>query len=131
MGDHVVRSDFVDHHLERSRTDVQQDRSDTTLIFLQGLFVIHAGGLRVVLSLAEATIIAPQQNLRLRASLALAAENVQIRIAGDAVKSRLVLFTITHRSASPQIKRDGTGYRKAALNRWINGRIHGRCPTPA
>src|SRR4051812_37140504 len=84
-----------------------------------------------MLGLAETTVIASHQYLRLRTPLSVTAENVEVGIAGEPIETRFVLLAVTHGSAGAQIKRDGPGDRKAALDRRIDRGVEGRRPTAA
>src|SRR5205823_1854138 len=86
MGDHVARRYFIDLQTERASANFLERRVHAFFIGAERICVGHACGLCIVLRLAKATIIAPYQNLDLRATSTVSAENIKIGIARDLIE---------------------------------------------
>ena len=131
MRDHVAGSGLVDFQAKRRVADFQESCAHAALVFPHRIGVGHACGFRVMLRLAKATVVAAHKNLHLFTALAMRAEDIKIRITGDAVERRFELLAVAHGTARPQIERDRARNRKAAPNRRINRRVNRRGPAAA
>src|SRR5262245_54338663 len=103
----------------------------TTCKLLHGISVGHACRGRIVLSLAEATIIGADDNLDLLPALSVGAEDVKVGIAGNAIEGRLKLFAVADGTAGTEIKWNRPRNREAAADSRVNRSTHRRSPAAA
>src|SRR6266446_2701996 len=106
MRDHVARRSFIDHQTEGTGTGLVQVFPNSVFILAHRLLVACAACLGIMLCLAEAAVIPPDQDFDLAAARPMRTEDVEIRVAREAVEAGLELLAIPNRSARPQIKRN-------------------------
>src|SRR5437762_12395207 len=99
MRDHVARCYFIDLQTERAGANFLQRRADAFFVGAQRIRVGHAGSLCIVLRLPKATVVASHEDLHLRATSTVSAEDIKIGIAGDLVKGGLSLLAVADRSS--------------------------------
>ena len=121
----------TDFQSERAAAKVAKRRADAGFILPHRLDIAKAELFRIMLRLAKAAIVAPNQDLHLLAPSSVSAEDVEIRIARHSVKRRLILLAVAYGTADAQIKRNGTRDGKAAANSWIDGRVDRSRPSAA
>jgi len=131
MGNHMAGGRFIYFKPKRTVSDFLKSGLYVTFVLMQCLGITHSQGLCIVLSLTEATVIAPHEDLHLFASSSASTKHVQIRITGEPIKRGLILLTITYGTTHAQIERNGSGHWKTATDRRINCSIESSRPTAA
>src|ERR1044071_1171787 len=129
MRDHVSWRRSIQFEAKRRGANSLERSFDPGFVFAHRLFVWHSGERVVVLMYSKTAIVLHVENLHLRPAASVCAKDVEVGITREFVEWRIELFAIADRAARAQIKRNGSGHRKAASDRWINRGIdRGRPP---